>query len=51
MAKVIKEFRDANNYAKVYKVGEEVEFEAARLEKLVKLGYVEDESPKKKSSQ
>jgi len=43
MAKVIREFRDVNNYGKMYKVGEEVEFDAVRTEKLVKLGLVECE--------
>jgi hypothetical protein len=43
MAKVIKEFRDVNNFAKVYKVGDEVEFDEARLAKLVKLGLIEGE--------
>jgi len=46
VAKVIKEFRDVNNYAKVYKVGDEVEFDEVRLAKLVELGLVEDESLK-----
>jgi len=43
MAKVLKEFRDAKNFAKVYKVGDEVDFstDAERWAKLVKLGLVE----------
>ena len=46
MAKVIKEFRDVSNFAKVYKVGDEVEFDKVRLAKLVKIGLVEDEGLK-----
>ena len=43
-AKVIKEFRDVNNFTKVYKVDDEVEFDEVRLTRLVELGLVEDES-------
>ena len=41
MAKVLREFRDAKNFAKVYKVGDDVDFDAERWAKLVKLGLVE----------
>ena len=44
MAIVIKEFRDKNNFAKVYKVGEEVEFDEVRLAKLAELGLVESKN-------
>lgn len=44
MSKVIKEFRDKSDFAKLYRVGDEVDFDEERLAKLVKLGLVEDES-------
>ena len=47
MAKIIKEFRDAKNFAKVYRVGDEVEFDEKRFKKLVELGLVEVAKAKK----
>lgn len=40
-AKVIKAFRDADNFAKVYKVGDVVDFDDVRVKKCVELGLVE----------
>jgi len=50
MNKVIKEFRDVNDFSKVYRVGDEVEFDEVRLKKLVELGLVKVESSKKEKS-
>lgn len=46
--KVIKEFRDKYNYAKLYKPGEVIEnFDPARIADLVERGHVEVEGKKK----
>ena len=45
MSKVIKEFRDVKDFNKIYKVGDNVEFDESRLKKLIELGLVEDDAP------
>ena len=37
---VLARFRDKNNLANVYEIGDEVEFTEARAEELAKLGFV-----------
>lgn len=45
--RILVEFHDADDFSKVYAVGEEAEFGGERLAELLRLGYVSQEKPKR----
>lgn len=45
--RILVSFHDADDFAKVYAVGEEAEFGGERLAELLRLGYVSQDKPKR----